>query len=415
MARRLHTSRVNHTLVPMATIFRPSPTRLGVIAAVAALAIAAASIAITDTSNGPDALRPASPVVATQDETPDFATEALAGVSNDSGSSSERPVYRYSVVPGGTYNEGELQSALDADPVVAAHYTQLDRSRVRKEVVARDRLVHVSYRKGNDVFWTKKKVLLRQGETILTDGKTQVRARCGNCIAEEALGPTSEDEPDIVEFDRLVTDRPVAPIEAPSLAAVTPPSMPQELPARQSYPPYTPAAGLAASGGAGNSPSPVTGSFGGGGGASVPLVRANPAVTREPGEENNPGDNSPANGPDSNPGKSPDPETPSGTSPSGPGGDQPAVDVPIPGGDDPIPILEEITLIPTDPQDPGPGDPGDPTTTEVPPGGQQPANPVPVPEPATLLLVGGGVAVLIRHRRARAPLGHRSADKRDTL
>ena len=98
---------------------------------------------------------------------------------------------------------GELRRAITADPVVAAHYAKLDRSRIRTEIVPRDRFVHVSYRKGNQVFWTKKKVLLRRGETILTDGTTQIRARCGNCISEEPLAPTAADEPDVVEFDRL--------------------------------------------------------------------------------------------------------------------------------------------------------------------------------------------------------------------
>ena len=393
-------SRPNHTLVPMTNPFRLSRLRLGVMAGVAALGVAAASmLAIRD--NAPEVPRPAPAAVAAQEETADFATEALARLASDSGTSSERPVYRYSVVPGGTYTEGELQSALDADPVVAAHYKQLDRSRVRKEVVARDRLVHVSYRKGNDVFWTKKKVLLRQGETILTDGKTQVRARCGNCIADEALGPTSEDEPDAVEFDRLVDGRPVSPAITALPVAVAPAPKPEEpLASRPLYPPFTPGSGLMASGAvagrSGSSAPTSSGTPGGGGGAGVPLARANAAGTHEPGEPNEPGSNSTANGVNPTPGDSPGPQPPAGDSPQPPGGntpdpqqpspgnspspglggDQPAVDVPIPGGDDPIPTLEEITLIPTGSENPGPEGPGNPTTNEVPPGGQA-VNPMP--------------------------------------
>src|SRR5262245_4871361 len=115
----------------------------------------------------------------------------------------QRPVYKYSVIPGGAYDDEELQRAL-ADPVVAAHYANLDRAHVRTEIVPADRYVHVSYRKGDRILWTSKKVLLRAGERILTDGKTQIRSRCGNCISEAPLGPTETDEPDLVEFDRLL-------------------------------------------------------------------------------------------------------------------------------------------------------------------------------------------------------------------
>jgi hypothetical protein len=86
----------------------------------------------------------------------------------------ERLVYKYSVIPGGAFNSDELQRAL-ADPVVAAHYKKVDPANIRVETVPADRYVHVSYRKGDAILWSKKKVLLRKGEKILTDGTTQIR------------------------------------------------------------------------------------------------------------------------------------------------------------------------------------------------------------------------------------------------
>jgi hypothetical protein len=38
----------------------------------------------------------------------------------------DRPVYRYSVIPGGVYDADDLRDALEVDPIVAAHYKDLD-------------------------------------------------------------------------------------------------------------------------------------------------------------------------------------------------------------------------------------------------------------------------------------------------
>ena len=299
---------------------------------------------------------------------------------------SNPPVYRYSVVPGGTHSPGELRDAIENDVVVAAHYEKLDQSRLRTEVVPSDRYVHVSYRKGDRVFWSSKKVLLRKGETILTDGTTQVRARCGNCIAEEPAGPTSAEEPDVVEFDRLV-DAPPAP-GAPAVALV-----PASLPQPQGFAAGGPSSSAPiASSTSGSGPGSSTfaggaplgaGSQGIGAGTPDPLVSATKAGS--PGST--PG--SPGPGP---PGK--------------PGDNNPPNDLPAPPGfDAPFPPLDPFPLDPDNPfppENPPPGGPDNPIPppTDHPPG--SPENPTPVPEPGTLLLVGGGAAELIRRYRRRS-------------
>jgi hypothetical protein len=66
----------------------------------------------------------------------------------------------------------------------------------------------MSYRVGDRVYWTKEKVTLPQGEALLTDGRSLIRARCGNCISDTPQGPTSDAEPDAVEFDRAIAPAP---------------------------------------------------------------------------------------------------------------------------------------------------------------------------------------------------------------
>jgi hypothetical protein len=95
-----------------------------------------------------------------------------------------------------------LHEAVQRDPVVAAHYSEIALHRVRREQVNVPRLAYMSYRIGDRVYWTQHKVPLRAGETILTDGDTTIRARCGNLISDVAMTPTSPDEPPVEEFDR---------------------------------------------------------------------------------------------------------------------------------------------------------------------------------------------------------------------
>jgi hypothetical protein len=118
----------------------------------------------------------------------------------------EHPVYAYSVIPGGVASAKELQTALQQDPVAAKHYSDFQTKSARIVRVARTRHVYVSYRLGERIYWTRKKVSLHAGETLFTDGKHLARARCGNRISETPVVPTSPSEP-----GEEVLDRPMPP------------------------------------------------------------------------------------------------------------------------------------------------------------------------------------------------------------
>jgi hypothetical protein len=115
-----------------------------------------------------------------------------------------RTVFRHSVVPGGVLTADEVERAMVHDGIVAAHYSAINPRELHVETLPEDRAAYMSYRIGDEVFWTKQKVRLPRGETILTDGAHQIRTRCGNCIAFAPMSPTSDDEPDAMEFDALI-------------------------------------------------------------------------------------------------------------------------------------------------------------------------------------------------------------------
>ena len=124
-----------------------------------------------------------------------------------------RPVYNYSVIPGGVSNSSELKLALARDPVAASHYQGFNARAAKLLRLQRARQVYVSYRLGNHIYWTSKKVTLRAGETLLTDGRHLVRGSCGNRISELPADPVLRSEPPEEVLDapvlRQVTAEPV--------------------------------------------------------------------------------------------------------------------------------------------------------------------------------------------------------------
>jgi len=115
-----------------------------------------------------------------------------------------RPIYQHSVVPGGLFSAREVASAIQRDHVVAAHYEGIDPAAVRVERLPVTRLAYVSYRLADKVYWTRRPVRIPAGEPVLTDGQKTIRARCGNLIAADPLGPAAENEPPPVDLELLV-------------------------------------------------------------------------------------------------------------------------------------------------------------------------------------------------------------------
>ena len=148
--------------------------------------------------------------------------------------SADRPVYPYSVVPGGVQDAKELKWVAEHDPIVAAHYAGFDYDHARVVRLTLARTVYLSYRIGNRVYWTRHRVTLHKGEKIITDGRMAARSRCANRVEELPQQATSRAEPPLQKFDQPDGDgggtamqSPPAPfqsalLERPSLAGAEP-------------------------------------------------------------------------------------------------------------------------------------------------------------------------------------------------
>ena len=186
---------------------------------------------------------------------------------HNSSEQSRRAVYPYSVIPGGAESSQELRNAVAHDPVVAAHYKGFNLANARVIRLSRARTAYVSYRKGNDVFWTSNRMRLAKGETVITDDEHMLRTRCGNQISEVprvpvelAAAPPSE----MLETPLFVEETP--PSEQP---AVSPPVTQVQTP-----PPEANTGGIFI-------PPPIVPIIIGGGGG-VPLIPPPPPPVPEP-------------------------------------------------------------------------------------------------------------------------------------
>lgn len=108
-----------------------------------------------------------------------------------------RMVYPWSVVPGGVDSPQAMGQAIQADPVVAAHYAGLRPEAFRAEQFTEKKEGYVSYRIRDKIYWTRRMVTLAAGERVLTDGTTLVRGRCGNLYSPVPREPMAavEEEP----------------------------------------------------------------------------------------------------------------------------------------------------------------------------------------------------------------------------
>lgn len=106
-----------------------------------------------------------------------------------------RPIFPYSIIPGGVRNSDELQKAAAHDPVVAQHYSDFHIVKARAIRLEKPVEMYVSYRRNNKVYWTKNRMLIPAGETLISDGENLARVRCANRLSKIAALPVAETEP----------------------------------------------------------------------------------------------------------------------------------------------------------------------------------------------------------------------------
>ncbi len=171
-------------------------------------------------------LRPRAPDIVVRDhiETGEEQQRVLmTGVPED------RKVYPMSVVPGGVYSDRELAWAQVRDPVVAEHYRGLNPSSMKRQVLEDPISRYVSFRRGNQIYWTRTPLRVPKGEMVLADSDSMVRVRCGNRLSDTPRDPTlpiNERQPTEVDLDIAMPPELAAPVLA-GLITQPVPGMPE--------------------------------------------------------------------------------------------------------------------------------------------------------------------------------------------
>jgi hypothetical protein len=132
---------------------------------------------------------------------PNLSNQAVEVNQAISTPQSGRPVYPYSVVPGGVEDAKELKWVAEHDPVVAAHYAGFDYERAHIVQLTLAQTVYVSYRIGNKIYWTRRRIKLKKGEKLLTDGRITARTRCANRVEETPQQAAAPNEPSAEKFE----------------------------------------------------------------------------------------------------------------------------------------------------------------------------------------------------------------------
>jgi hypothetical protein len=176
----------------------------------------------------------------------------------------KRKVYPYSIVPGGAADVREAKVAM-TDPSVKAIYADVDLAHLKRVTLTENLSGYVSYRWGDHIYWTKKALTLKAGETIFTDGTHIVRGRCLNCYSKRPMLPIRPTEPKEALLDTPV-EMPVNVYTFPKLPVMAPeiPIPPGEL---------TPAVPVLA---------PIVGTVAKGGGFWFPLIPIIPPIHHHP-------------------------------------------------------------------------------------------------------------------------------------
>jgi len=117
-----------------------------------------------------------------------------------------RLVFPYSVVPGGVRSPQELRQIAAHDRVVGQHYSDFDFEKARIVRLKESALVYLSYRIGDKIFWTKRRIALRMGEKLITDGKITARTRCANRVSAVPQKIVSPEEPVAEAFEQPIAD-----------------------------------------------------------------------------------------------------------------------------------------------------------------------------------------------------------------
>jgi hypothetical protein len=144
---------------------------------------------------------------------PDHRLKKTAAASELTGAAPvETPAAESAVIPaafrplnlalirGGFTSTDEFFQRVQADPVLKSFYGTCSDPQATMKPLAEDVLVFSTFRRGDEIKWTRKPMLVHQGEYILTFCGKTVLARCANLISYSPMQPSEDVPPSLLEI-----------------------------------------------------------------------------------------------------------------------------------------------------------------------------------------------------------------------
>jgi hypothetical protein len=131
------------------------------------------------------------PAVASLQSTPAAPAQAIHA--------SYRPL-NFALLPGGFTSVDEFRQRVAKDPVLRSFYGSCADPHVGMQALPSDILVFVTFRRGNEIKWTRKPMLVHIGEYVLNFCGKTVLARCGNVVSWSPMQPSEDIPPSLLEI-----------------------------------------------------------------------------------------------------------------------------------------------------------------------------------------------------------------------
>ena len=118
-----------------------------------------------------------------------------------------RPL-NFALLRGGFTSVDEFFERVNEDPILHSFYGDCGDRSASMHPLAEDVVVFSSFRKGNQIKWAQKPLLVHKGEYVMTFCGKTVLARCGNLVSMASMQPSEDILPALLE-------EPTDPIEPP--------------------------------------------------------------------------------------------------------------------------------------------------------------------------------------------------------
>jgi hypothetical protein len=137
-----------------------------------------------------------------------------------------RPL-RYSLMRGGFNSVDEFFERVNEDTTLHDFYGDCADRNASMHALPEDIVTFSTFRKGNEIKWAERPVLVKKGEYVMTFCGKTVLARCGNLVSVSPMQPSEDVPPALLEDPE---EAPAVPLtlaaehEAPPVLAMLPPA-----------------------------------------------------------------------------------------------------------------------------------------------------------------------------------------------